>query len=164
MIRRPIHLKDITLDLTTADGRTRLTELRAAAVRLRNFGMPVDTIADKLQISSRDAESLIEQAVREVMDASADEMLTRQQHILNDMTQALYPRVLEGENDATNMMLKVMDHGAKLHGLHAPQRLKVGVDRDGLVLSAEQALAQLGMSIDADVVEVETDDEPWANT
>lgn len=161
-IRRPLVLKDYTAyDMSTPEGRTKLSEMRAAAVRLRNYGASIDLIADKLGVTPRDAETLIDSALRETMDESTEAMVARQQAVLNDMTRALYPAMLQGDPNSSQVLLRVLDHGAKLHGLPKQQRVTTPVDKDIAALDIAADLAALGYV--SPTTPIEEDAEPWTN-
>lgn len=161
-IRRPLVLKDYTdWDMSTPEGRTKLNEMRAAAVRLRNYGASVDLIADKLGLTPRDAETLIDSALRETMDESTEAMVARQQAVLNDMTRALYPGMLQGDPNSSGTLLKVLEYGGKLHGLPKAQRQTTAVDKDAAAMDITALLDQLGYA--PPQTPVEPDTEPWSN-
>lgn len=161
-IRRPLVLKDYTAwDMSTSEGRTKISELRAAAVRLRNYGASIDLIADKLELSPRDTETLIDSALRETMDESTEAMVARQQAVLNDMTRALYPGMLQGDPNSSTVLLKVMEYGGKLHGLPKQQRVTTPVDKDVAALDIAADLAKLGYT--SPQTPIEEDETPWSN-
>lgn len=161
-IRRPLVLKDFTeWDMSTPEGRTKLMEMRAAAVRLRNYGMPVDLIADKLGTSPRDAETLIDSALRETMDESTEAMVARQQAVLNDMTRSLYPGMLQGDPNASGTLLKVLEYGGKLHGLPKQQRQTTAVDKDVAALDIVADMEAIGYA--PPQLPIEEDETPWSN-
>ena len=160
-IRRPLVLKDYTdADMSTPEGRTKLHELRAAAVRLRNYGASVDLIADKLGLSARDAETLIDSALRETMDESTEAMVARQQAVLNDMTRALYPGMLQGDANASGTLLKVLEYGGKLHGLPKAQRTSQAVDKDAAALDIVADMEAIGYA--PPQLPIEPDTDTWS--
>lgn len=161
-IRRPLVLKDYDeADMSTPEGRTKLHEMRAAAVRLRNYGASVDLIADKLGLTPRDAETLIDSALRETMDESTEAMVARQTAVLNDMTRALYPGMLQGDPNVSTALLRVLDYGSKLHGLPKQQRVSTAVDKDAAALDIAADLAALGYT--SPQTPIEEDETPWSN-
>ena len=56
------------------------------------------------------------------------------------LERALMAKALNGNLDVTDRLLKVMDHRAKLLGLHAPTRAKVTVVTEDVI---DQAIAEL---------------------
>lgn len=161
-IRRPLVLKDFKeADMSTPEGRTKLSEMRAAAVRLRNYGASVDLIADKLGLTARDAETLIDSALRETMDESTEAMVARQQAVLNDMTRALYPGMLQGDPNSSGTLLKVLEYGGKLHGLPKAQRTTTAVDKDAAALDIVADMEAIGYAPPR--IPVEEDETPWSN-
>jgi hypothetical protein len=161
-IRRPLVLKDYTEhDMSTPEGRTKINEMRAAAVRLRNYGASVDLIADKLGVTPRDAETLIDSALRETMDESTEAMVARQQAVLNDMTRALYPGMLQGDPNSSGTLLRVLEYGGKLHGLPKQQRTSTAIDKDAAALDITGVLQELGYS--SPQTPIEEDETPWSN-
>lgn len=160
---KALVLKDTPFDMRTVDGRLKVAELKTGAVRLRNFGMTVPTIADKLGLTERDCEALLTHALAELRAESSAEIVARQQATVNDARRALYTGLAAGDTQAIGTMVRVLDHEAKLHGAYAPQRLKVGLDAETFATTAAEDLAALGVTTEA-VIDAETEDEGWANT
>lgn len=161
----PIIVSGVTLDLTTAEGRTAAAERKAAIIRLRNFGATLDTIADKLDMNIDGVEHLLNTGLRELASEPAQDIVGRQQATINDMRRALYPGLVAGDQGAISTLRGVMDHEAKLHGVYAPSRVRVGVDLEEFTTRVEDDLRQLGVSAtgDAVVIEAEVEDEGWSN-
>jgi hypothetical protein len=161
----PIIVSGVTLDLTTAEGRTAAAERKAAIIRLRNFGATLETIADKLDMNVEGVEHLLNSGLRELASEPAQDIVGRQQATINDMRRALYPGLVAGDQGAINTLRGVMDHEAKLHGVYAPSRVRVGVDLEEFVTTVEEDMKALGYPTGDGVIEaeVEEDDEPWSN-
>lgn len=155
---------DYTLTRAKAGDRAKISELKAAAVRLRNFGAPVERIADVLRIDPDAAESLLTTALRELTAESAAEVRARQQATINDMRRALYPAIQAGDIPASGTMLRVLDHEATLHGIKAPQRIAVGLDQESFTTTAAEDMRALGVDPGGPVIEADEPDEGWANT
>jgi hypothetical protein len=152
------------LNLATAEGRAKQAELKTAAIRLRSFGATMSTIMDKLELGAEeDAESLVTEGLREVMADDADMVRAKQQATLNDIRRAMYPGVAAGDQGAAGVVLKVLDHEAKLHGILAPQRVAVGLDQETFTTRVEEDIRELGIDPKMDVP-LDEGDGSWANT
>jgi hypothetical protein len=153
-------LRDSDIDVKTPDGRAKLAEMKVAVMRLRNFGAAMETIADKLQLSVRDAEAMLLMATRDIMRDDVETLVARHQTVVDDITRSQYPKLLEGDDKAAMVVLRAQEHSAKLRGLNAPTRIKVGLDPDEFGTTVAGDLAALGVRTDTDP---ELDDEPWAD-
>lgn len=120
-------------------------ERRMRALTLRNAGMTYQAIADKLGISSGMVRRDIRMALREVVSETAEDMLARQRGILFDLQRQAYPAALNGDRDAQAMILKTLDHEAKLFGLYAPTRVAVGVSDTEFAEQAAELISSLGL-------------------
>lgn len=147
------------------EGRMKMAELKAAAIRLRNFGATLDTIAHTLGLETEDmAEHLLMTGLRELVADDADTIRARQQAVLNDIKRAMYPNMSAGDKDSAGTLLRVLDHEAKLHpGVLAPQRVRVGLDQEAFTTTVDEDMRALGVHPQMDVPLVE-EDEGWANT
>jgi hypothetical protein len=65
--KKAVEVHGVPLDLTQAGDRARQAELKAGAIRLRNFGATVDTIADRLGMSVDDATYILEAGLRDLV-------------------------------------------------------------------------------------------------
>lgn len=167
MAKRPpdIEVHGVRLDLTAADDRARLAELKAAAIRLRNFGSAVSTIADRLGLDEHVAEHVLTEGLRELVADDAETVRARQQATLNDIRRAMYPAMAQGDQGAAGTILKVLDHEAKIHpGTLAPQRVAVGMDQETFTTTVDEDIRALGYHPRNDVALDASDDDGWANT
>lgn len=153
------------VDITRPEGRMKVNELKAAAIRLRNFGATLSTIADTLGLDSEDtAEHLLTTGLRELVADDADTIRARQQATLNDIKRAMYPNMTQGDKDAAGTLLRVLDHEAKLHpGVLAPQRVRIGMDQEAFTTTVDEDMRALGVHPQMDVP-LDEGDETWANT
>jgi len=160
-----IVLRGQLVDAAVPEGRMKLNELKAAAIRLRNFGATLGTITDTLGLETEDmAEALLSTGLRELVSDDADAVRARQQAVLNDVKRALYPNMVAGDQGAAGTLLRVLDHEARLHpGVLAPQRMRIGLDQEAFTTTVDEDVRALGVhpQIDAPLDE---GDEGWANT
>lgn len=162
---KELRLRDTPFDMRTAEGRTKVAELKTAAVRMRNFGISIPVIADKLDLTERDCEAILASALEDLRAESAGDIVARQQATINDARRALYGGLAAGDQGAINTMIKVMDHEAKLQGVYAPQRLKVGTDNETFATTLAQDISALGyVEAAPEIIDAETEDDGWANT
>lgn len=163
-----ITVRGVTLDVTVAEDRAKLNELKAASIRLRNFGATLSTIASTLGLETEDmAEHLLMTGLRELVADDADTVRARQQAVLNDIKRAMYPNMSNGDKDAAGMLIRVLDHEAKLHpGVLAPQKVRIGLDHEAFTTTVDEDVRALGMHPQADaglIIDAEID-ENWSNT
>lgn len=153
------------IDNTVPEGRMKINELKAASIRLRNFGATLSTIADTLGLETEDmAEQLLMTGLRELVSDDADTIRARQQAVLNDIKRAMYPNMITGDKDSAGTLLRVLDHEAKIHpGVVAPQRVRIGLDQEAFTTTVDEDMRALGVHPQMDV-ELDEGDETWANT
>lgn len=153
------------VDPSVPEGRMKINELKAAAIRLRNFGATLGTICDALRLETEDmAEHLLMTGLRELVSADADQVRAGQQAVLNDIKRAMYPNMTTGDKDAAGTLLRVLDHEAKLHpGVLAPQRIRVGLDQEAFTTTVDEDMRVLGVHPQMDVP-LDEGDAGWANT
>lgn len=158
-----IQVNGLTLDLTRPDDRAKLGELKAAAIRLRNFGTSISIIADRLGLDEHVAEHVLSEGLRELVADDAETVRARQQATLNDIRRAMYPAMAQGDQGAAGTILKVLDHEAKIHpGTIAPQRVHVGMDQETFTTTVDEDIRALGYHPRNDAPLEEGDG--WANT
>lgn len=163
----PICWQGVPIDLSTAEGRLRLSELKAAIVRMTNCGVHLTVIADKLALSQDDAVRVLDDALRELVAPDAIAVRGRQQAMLNDIRASLYPSLespafLERDG-AAKTLLKVADHEAKIHGVHQATKILVGMDHETFTTTAAEDIRELGFDPAGSTV-LEPEDGTWANT
>ena len=153
------------VDPMQPEGRMKLNELKAASIRLRNFGASLSTIADKLGLETEEmAEAVLMTGLRELVSDDADTIRARQQAVLNDIKRAMYPNMVTGDKDAAGMLVRVLDHEAKIHpGVIAPTRHRIGLDQDAFTTTVDEDMRALGVHPQMDVP-LDEGDETWANT
>lgn len=160
-----ITLRGELIDVSRPEGRMKINEVKAAAIRLRNFGATLSTIADTLGLADEGmAEQVLMTGLRELVSDDADTIRARQQATLNDIKRAMYPNMTTGDKDAAGTLLRVLDHEAKLHpGVLAPQRVRVGLDQEAFTTTVDEDMRALGVHPQMDVP-LEEGDAGWANT
>lgn len=162
--RVPVVVAGRRLDPDVPEDRVELAELQTAAIRLRNFGASMIKIGDTLGISEEAAAQLVTQAVAEIRAVDADEIAARHTMTLADMRRALYPAMTQGDTKASTAMLGVLGHEAKMHGIYAPTRLRLGLDQEEFTSTVEDDIRALGVHPRMDtVIDADTDDD-WSNT
>lgn len=150
-------------------------ERRMKALTMRNAGATWPKIAEALGVSERQVRMDVRKAIAEVVRLPVDQMVDRQRSILLDITRVNYPAAISGDRDAQAMLLRVLEHEAKLYGLHAPARVNVGIAENEFGALAAELLSALGTAplrelaghpapVDAEVVDLppELADE-WSN-
>lgn len=161
-----IEVNGVPLNLSRPQDRVTLSELKAGAIRMRNFGADISTIAAKFGLSDHDAERVLNEGLRDVLADDAQAIRARQQATLNDIKRAMYPGMVAGDKDHANVLINVLKHESDIHAIKTPQRLQIGVDQETFTTRVEEDMRELGMSGDQSYIDVGTqeEDEPWSNT
>ena len=111
---------------------------------MRNAGATFPKIAETLGIAEKTARLDVRKAIAEVVQLPVDQMVERQRAILLDITRVNYPAAMGGDRDAQAVLLRVLEHEAKLYGLYAPARVSVGISETEFASQAAELLAALG--------------------
>jgi len=119
-------------------------ERRMRALTMRNAGATFPKIADALGISEKVARTDVRKAIAEVVRVPVDQMVDRQRSILLDITRVNYPAAMGGDREAQAVLLRVLEHEAKLYGLYAPARVNVGISETEFASQAADLLKALG--------------------
>lgn len=143
MTDRPTAAQLASGELGTGEDVT-VWERRMKALTMRNAGATFARIADQLGISETRARDDVRKATAEVVQLPVDKMVERQRSILLDITRVNYPAAMSGDRDAQTVLLRVLEHEAKLYGLYAPARVNVGVSETEFANQAAELLSVLG--------------------
>lgn len=148
-------------------------ERRMKSLTMRNAGATYPRIAEQMGVSEKQSRLDVRRAIQEIVQIPVDQMVERQRAILLDLTRVNYPAALAGDKDAQGVLLRILEHEAKLYGLYAPTRVNVGISEREFGEQAAELLAALGTEplrelagyVDAEVVAAEPDEveEPWSN-
>ena len=154
-----------------------LWERRLKALTMRNAGATFPRIAEQLGVSVKTARVDVRKAIAEIVHLPVDQMVDRQRAILLDITRVNYPAAMSGDREAQQVLLRVLEHEARLYGLYAPARVNVGISESEFASQAAELLQVLGTEplrelagepplppLDAELAEA-TDNatEGWAN-
>ena len=102
-------------------------ERRRQALELRKAGATYDQIARQIGYANEGgAYKAVQAALKAVYREPADEVRKLELERLDRLTLALWTRAKEGEAEAIDRVLKLMDRRAKLLGLDAPTRHETG--------------------------------------
>lgn len=119
-------------------------ERRIKALTMRNAGATFIRIAEQLGVSEKQARNDVRKAVQEVVQLPVDQMVERQRAILLNITRVNYPAAMSGDREAQAVLLRVLEHEAKLYGLYAPARVNIGISESEFALQAAELLQALG--------------------
>lgn len=114
------------------------------ALTLRNAGATYPKIGEQLGTTEMQARRDVRAAIREVVELPTEEMVLRQRAVLLDITRVNYMAAMGGDKDAQNMLIKCLEHEAKLYGLYAPARVNVGISETDFARQASELLAVVG--------------------
>lgn len=144
---------------TTKAKQAKVAERRAKAITLRLAGMDWQTIADRLEYSSRgaacqDVARALEANLAEQSQA-ADTLREVETLRLDRLQAAAWPAAVKGDLKAIETVLKVIDRRVKLQGLDMPLRAELS-GLDGGPMQLQHAnLAKL-----YDLIDTAGDDDP----
>lgn len=165
---KAVEVRGEIIDPTTPEGRAKMAELTTAAIRMRNHGATMWHIADKLGCSEEDASHLVTAAVVAIRAVDTEEIAARHMMTLADIKRAMYPSMEEGDEKAANVLIKAIDHEAKMYGTYAPKRVHLGLDQEEFESTVEEDLRRIGvdpnMDTPLDVEFTDEDGQGWANT
>ena len=114
------------------------------ALTLRNAGATYARIAETLQITEVRARKDVQQAIKEVVKLPVDQMVDRQRAILLDITRRNYQSAMDGDREAQSVIIRCLEHEAKLYGLYAPARVAVGISESEFGQHAADLLKLVG--------------------
>lgn len=99
-------------------------ELSVKALELRKAGHTYQEIADKVGYKGPQwAYDAVQKALKRTLQQPTDDVRKMECERLDRMQLALWERVTNGDLDAVDAALRVMNRRAKLLGLDAPQRI-----------------------------------------
>lgn len=179
-----VSIEDIA-DADLPDDAT-LWEKRMQALTMRNAGATWARIAETYKITQDRAQRWVRAATKEIVKLPIDQMVDRQRAILLDITRRNYP-VAMGDSDnareAQGVIIRCLEHEAKLYGLYAPARVAVGLSETEFGQNAAELLKLVGTAPlaelaglptgataletvqirQAEPVDAEVIEEPWSN-
>lgn len=138
---------------TTKAKQAKVAERRAKAITLRLAGMDWQTIADRLEYTSRgaacqDVARALEANLAEQSQA-ADTLREVESLRLDRLQAAAWPAAVKGDLKAIETVLKVIDRRVKLQGLDMPLRAELSGPDGGPMQLQHANLAKLYDLIDA---------------
>ena len=134
-----------------------LWEKRMQALTMRNAGATWARIGQVYDISIDRAKRWVRDATREVVKLPVDQMVDRQRAILLDITRKNYPVAMgdgEGAREAQSVIIRCLEHEAKLYGLYAPARVAVGISESEFGTNAAELLQAVGFGPIAEIAGV----------
>ena len=111
---------------------------------MRNAGATLDAIAKKLGTSTYSVSRDIELSLLDIVREPAEHRIANQLAIINDLRKGNYLGAVRGDKGSGDVILKTLDHEAKLLGLYAPTRVNVGVSDDDFATTMAALLGELG--------------------
>lgn len=119
---------------------------RAECMRLRNRGMTLTAIGEKLGINASTVSLDIQRGLKAILREPAEEMVATQRSIIRDIRAAMYPYMLAGDEKAADKIMKTLDHEAKLFGLYAPERVSINGGNEDFATTAVKLMQDLGIT------------------
>lgn len=135
------------------------------AFRLRLAGVSERQIAEQLKCSRDDVRGSLMRMAGGVTPELRARTIEMEMERLDDMQKAFYLKVTAGDETACAIVLRIMDHRAKMLGLYAPPRSDSALDTampqvqssTDRIAAAIQRVAR-GPVIEGEAVEVKADD------
>jgi DNA-binding CsgD family transcriptional regulator len=118
-------------------------ERRITILKLRNAGVSLHKIAERLGISVDLVKADITRVTRAIIRENASDIVANQLAITRDMVAALYPGALRGETGSVHEIVNLLAHQAKLLGLYAPQKVEIGMAEEDFATAAAELLGEL---------------------
>lgn len=98
-----------------------------SALKMRANGWTYAEIAESLSITPAQAKNYVRSALREAVQEAADEAISVELERLDAATRAIFPKVVSGDLQAVDALLKIQARRAKFLGLDAPTEFKAKV-------------------------------------
>jgi hypothetical protein len=112
----------MTAEIVNWDDAQTKFERDRAAFRLRLNGVPVRTIADQLKCTIGEIEGSLTRMCGGVTPTLRARTVEIELERLDDLTQVYFTKARTGDVDACAMVLRLMDHRAKMLGLYIQPR------------------------------------------
>lgn len=145
--------------VSLSDLRTQRQEARRLeAVSLRLAGVPVEAIAERLEIDSESVTDLIDRTLLR-HEPEIDALRRLENARLDRAQSAIWTRVLEGDVKAVDSYLRIAQRRARLNGLDAATKIDLGIT---VRQEMEQALIELERVVLGEVIrDVSGPDDEW---
>jgi hypothetical protein len=139
---------DDLAEATLAEDAT-LWDKRMQALTMKNAGTTYQRIAAHFDIPVQRARDWVHRAIRDVVKLPVDQMVDRQRSILLDILRVTYPDAMDRSNpdrrEAQGVIIRCLEHEAKLYGLYAPARVSVGISESEFGQQAADLLKLVGI-------------------
>lgn len=124
--------------------REERVQRRNMAIDLRRAGVPIDTIASRLNYPTpTHAQRDIDLLVSSVLKTPQDEMRGLEALRLDYLTLVLWPEAKKGNSRAIDQVVKIMERRAKLFGLDAPVQVEQ-ITLDGIENEIKKLEQEMG--------------------
>lgn len=119
---------------------------RVQAMSMAMAGFTWEAIGDHLGISETQARRLVQTALSKAENKNVEEQRALENARLDRAQQAIWSRVLQGDDKAIGTYLRIMGERAKINGMYAPTKIALSV---GIQQEMEEALTNLEMLVAA---------------
>lgn len=130
--------------------------MRMEALTLRMAGISYERIAERLQISEREATNLVRNALRRAERQTVEEKRALENEAYDKLQSVYWAKALSGDLKAFDAVMKLSRARRELNGLDAPQKMEVSI---GVRTQMQQALTELENLMLGDVVEGEVEED-----
>lgn len=143
--------------------RLRGAMLEEEATRLRLAGATYKEIGDQCGTSKQTAHKAVNRAMKRFQDQAFENVgLHVQEELerLNRLQLAIWRSAMVGQLGATDRVLKIMDHRARLKGLYTPERMEHTVRGGPVAKMSDDELREEAKRLHAEIGQMmESDDE-----
>lgn len=144
----------VTEEEFTSRSRAKDKARRAEAVSMLLAGLTMEQIAERMHISERGVEDLVDRTLARVVNPNAEKLRAVENARLDRSQAAIWSNVLKGDLQAIDTFLRISARRARMNGLDEPTKVNLSVNIRQEMESALAALEAvvLGEVVDADVI------------
>ena len=138
---------------SVAEAERKAKRVEILALRLAGFSQV--QIADRMDLESRDVESLIADALENTKNRAVGEMRELENARLDRAQSAIWSDVVKGDIPAINAFLRISQQRSKINGIYAPKKIEMNMSIRNEMESALQDLEALMSQTAEDIVDAE---------
>lgn len=138
---------------SVAEAERKARRVEILALRLAGFSQ--SQIADRMNLDSRDVESLISDALENTKNRAVSEMRELENARLDRAQSAIWSEVVKGNVQAINTFLRISQQRSKINGIYAPKKIEMNMSIRNEMEAALQDLEVLMTQTAEDIVDAE---------
>lgn len=126
----------MTTESTTSPRKLRAHERATEAIKLRRLGLTYEEIGERLGISKAQAWKSCARFLATVPIEDVEAVRTIELDRLDLVVKVLMPKVVAGDLQAIDRLLRVMERRAKMQGLDAPTKIDITAELERMAKDA----------------------------